>query len=124
MQQRFIYTLNPRATKLFEMIKKLTLTARQRKGLGIAVALFALYTLAGFFLVPAVLRYKLPDMIRDATGRDSSIAAAAFHPFLLRVKLQGFELKEKNGAAFGIPSLLEFRVSARVLNGKASNLRA
>ncbi|MGR8932826.1 MAG: DUF748 domain-containing protein [Gammaproteobacteria bacterium] len=82
------------------MIKKLTLSARQRKGLSIIVVVAVLYTLAGFFLLPTLLRQMLPDLIRDATGRDSRIAAVAFDPYRLNLQLQGFELQEKNGQPF------------------------
>jgi hypothetical protein len=82
------------------MIKKFALSAKPRKLLSIIAALLVLYTLAGFFVLPAVLRHQLPAMLRDATGRDSSIAAVAFHPWQLSLQLQGFELKEKSGRPF------------------------
>jgi hypothetical protein len=82
------------------MLQKISLTAKQRKWVSVITAVWVLYTLGGYWLLPAAVRYKLPDIIREATGRDSSIAAVAFDPYEFSVRLQGFELKEKNGAPF------------------------
>lgn len=82
------------------MIKKLTLTLRQRKWLSVIAIVAVLYTLAGFFLVPAIARHLLPDLIRGATGRDSDIGTIAFHPYHLSLQVKDFELKEKNGQPF------------------------
>lgn len=82
------------------MIKKLTLTAKQRKWLSILAVIGGVYTLAGFFLLPAVLRYMLPELLRNATGRNGGVAAVAFDPYRLNLQLRDFELQEKNGSPF------------------------
>jgi hypothetical protein len=70
------------------------------KIVSIILALIALYGLLGFVILPKILTAKLPDIIRQQTGRKASIANIAFNPFNLRCRLQGFNMQEKNGSAF------------------------
>ncbi|MGZ8153454.1 MAG: DUF748 domain-containing protein, partial [Methylovulum sp.] len=74
--------------------------ASQRKWISVIIALWVLYTLTGFFLLPAVVRYKLPDIIRKSNGRESSITAVDFDPYQFSLRLQGCEIKEKDGSSF------------------------
>lgn len=61
---------------------------------GIVCGVFIVYSLIGFFLIPAVLQWKLPEIIEQETGRKAKIAKIHFNPFLLSVSLEGFELQE------------------------------
>jgi hypothetical protein len=70
------------------------------KVLGIVGGVLIIYGLMGFYLLPAVLKAKLPEMIEQNTGRKSSVEKIEFDPFLLRFNLEGFVLQELNGQPF------------------------
>ncbi|MDO9161477.1 MAG: DUF748 domain-containing protein [Methylococcaceae bacterium] len=58
------------------------------------------YSGVGFYAAPALLKAKLPQLIREAIGRDAAVADIQFNPFKLQFSLQGFELKESNSQPF------------------------
>jgi len=62
--------------------------------------LLAVYAGAGFYIVPMVLKSKLPEIIQQETGRKAAIAKLELDPFSLRLKLQGFEMQELDGSPF------------------------
>jgi hypothetical protein len=70
--------------KLVSIIAKVLLT--------IAIVL-AVYAVAGFYIVPAVLEAKLPDMIEQQTGRKASVERIQFNPFLLVASLQNVKVQ-------------------------------
>lgn len=67
--------------------------------LTIAIVL-AVYAVIGFFIVPAVLEAKLPDIIEQQTGRKASVEQVQFNPFSLVASIRGFEVQEKNDQPF------------------------
>ena len=66
----------------------------------LACSLVAVYSLIGFFLIPAVLKWKLPEIIQQETGRKTRIEKIQFNPFLLAASLKGFEIQELQGQPF------------------------
>lgn len=58
------------------------------------------YAALGFFLLPALIKSKLPALIQQQTGRTASLASVRFDPFSVRLRLQGFELHEADGSLF------------------------
>jgi hypothetical protein len=58
--------------------------------------LLILYAIAGFFIIPAVIKAKLPEIIQEQTGRSASIEQINFNPFSLELSLQGFAMKEQD----------------------------
>jgi Domain of Unknown Function (DUF748) len=74
--------------------------ARFLKPLIITVSLVAAYAVLGFYIVPAVLKSKIPDIIQEETGRQASVANIEFNPFALIANIQGFKILEKNGKPF------------------------
>jgi hypothetical protein len=58
--------------------------------------LLVLYAIVGFFIIPAVLKAKLPEIIQEQTGRSASIEKIKFNPFSLELSLQKFAMKEKD----------------------------
>lgn len=62
--------------------------------------LLAIYVALGFYILPTLVKSKLPVLIQQQTGRNSSIATVRFDPFSLQLSLQGFELQEPNGQLF------------------------
>ncbi|WP_442498618.1 DUF748 domain-containing protein [Methylobacter sp. sgz302048] len=79
--------------------------------LAIAIVL-AVYAVAGFYVVPAVLKSKLPDIIEQQTGRKASIEKIQFNPFSLFASLEGIEVQEKNGQPFAAFDRFHFNVNA------------
>ncbi len=66
----------------------------------IAASLLGIYVAMGFYLLPALVKSKLPTLIHQQTGRKASVATVRFDPFSLQLNLQGFELQEPNGQQF------------------------
>jgi len=66
----------------------------------IAGSLLGIYILLGFFLLPMLVKSKLPTIIQQQTGRKASVATVRFDPFSLKLSLQGFALQEPNGQQF------------------------
>lgn len=68
------------------------------------LALLALYALAGFQLAPWLIRRELPQLVREAVGRDAVIGEVRFNPFTLRLQAADFELRSADNsklAGFG-----------------------
>ncbi|TRX02685.1 DUF748 domain-containing protein [Candidatus Methylobacter oryzae] len=63
-------------------------------------SLLGIYTMLGFYLLPTLVKSKLPALILQETGRNASVATVRFDPFSLRLNLQGFQLQERNGQLF------------------------
>jgi Domain of Unknown Function (DUF748) len=74
--------------------------ARFLKPLIITISLVAAYAVLGFYMVPAVLKSKIPSIIQEETGRKASIANIEFNPFALIAHIQGFKILEKSGKPF------------------------
>lgn len=65
----------------------------------LAVALL-LYTLAGFFLLPALLRWQLVKRLPGLTHRQAVVQKVKFNPYALTLSIQGLALTETNGTPF------------------------
>ena len=76
------------------MLKKLI------KPLLIGLGLVGLYALSGFYLVPYLLKTKLPALITQHTKTPATLSNAAFNPFKLELALNGFELKDAQQQSF------------------------
>lgn len=63
--------------------------------LGVIVAI---YGLSGFYLLPWLLRGKLPDLVKEQTGQTAEIREVRFNPFALELALVGFKLSTPEGA--------------------------
>ncbi len=74
--------------------------ARFLKPLIITISLVVAYAVLGFYIVPAVLKSKIPSIIQEETGRKASIANIEFNPFTLFASIQSFKIQEKNGKPF------------------------
>ena len=67
-----------------------------KKPVLIIAGLFAIYAIVGFFVIPAVIKAKLPEIIQEQTGRSSTIQQVKFNPFSLEFSLHDFAMKEKD----------------------------
>ncbi len=70
------------------------------KPLVIFFSVVLVYAVLGFYVVPAVLKAKLPDIIQQETGRKASVGKIEFNPFKLFASIQDFKILEKNGKPF------------------------
>ena len=72
----------------------------------IIVSLAVIYAIAGFYILPSVLKSKIPEIIQQETGRKASVEKIEFNPFKLLADIRGFKILEKNGKQFaGFDSL-------------------
>ncbi|WP_048441558.1 DUF748 domain-containing protein [Caenimonas sp. SL110] len=64
----------------------------------IAAGVLAAYSLAGFWLVPAVARNQLPKFGQSELARRLSVSDLQFNPFTLRLEAKDLRLDEADGA--------------------------
>ena len=69
-------------------VSRLVRILRSKTALG-AVALLVLYTLAGFFLTPYLVKRQLTELVRDDLHRQLSIDRVRFNPYTLRMVIDG-----------------------------------
>ncbi|MBE0571707.1 MAG: DUF748 domain-containing protein [Ignavibacteriaceae bacterium] len=60
-----------------------------------AVALFIIYTIAGFFIVPMIIKSEAVDYIKEEFKRDAEIESVSFNPFAFTLSVEGFKMYEK-----------------------------
>jgi hypothetical protein len=63
-------------------------------------AVFLVYTIVGFFVVPAVVKSQMLKILPGLTKRQVSVEKVKFNPFALSLTIDGFSLKETNGDVF------------------------
>ncbi|MFI3155178.1 MAG: DUF748 domain-containing protein [Methylococcaceae bacterium] len=66
----------------------------------IAGSLLGVYAVLGYYLLPTLVKSKLPAFIQQQSGRKASVATVRFDPFLLQLSLQRFELQEPGARQF------------------------
>ncbi|MDD5460364.1 MAG: DUF748 domain-containing protein [Methylococcales bacterium] len=71
-----------------------------KKPVLIAGGLLLIYAAALVYILPAVLKSKIPEIIQQETGRKSSISKIQVQPFPLSISIQGFRIEEHNGQPF------------------------
>jgi hypothetical protein len=93
------------------MKKKLSITA---------LILLAVYALAGFFLVPAILKPKLIATIEETSHRTVQIGSVSTNPFALSLTIKDFVLKDRDSAVFVSFKELYINYEARSLFSNAT----
>ncbi|MES3002304.1 MAG: DUF748 domain-containing protein [Pseudomonadota bacterium] len=78
-------------------IKPIRWTRRTRWAATAAAALI-LYSLAGFWAVPALVRHQVPRVATAELARKASIGDVRFNPFTLRLEADDIRLDEADGA--------------------------
>lgn len=63
-------------------------------------SLLIIYVATGVYILPAVLKSKIPEIIQQETGRKALISKIQVQPFPFCISLQGFEIQEHNGQPF------------------------
>jgi hypothetical protein len=74
--------------------------SRIKKPFAVAGSLLIIYVVTSAYIVPSVLKSKIPEIIQQETGRNAVIKNVQVQPFPLAVSLQGFEVQEHNGQPF------------------------
>ena len=67
-----------------------------KKALLIFGSLLAIFVFSLSFVLPQVLKTKLPEIIVETTGRKAAIADFSLTLIPLSIAIQGLEIKEKN----------------------------
>lgn len=73
---------------------------RRRKWLWRSGAAVLLYSLVGFFLIPALIKWQLRKQLPLATHRTATVRQVKFNPYALSLTVRGLALTETNGVAF------------------------
>mgnify|MGYP001770762166 FL=1 len=68
---------------------------KNNKFLKILIAVFALYSLLGFFVLPYFLKPKLQEVINQNITKQAFIQDLKFNPFTFEANLIGFKIKDK-----------------------------
>lgn len=63
----------------------------------VIAGLLALYSLAGFLLLPWLAQRHLPQYLEERLGRDVSVASLHVNPFLLQVEVRGLSVEGRHG---------------------------
>ena len=69
------------------------------KWTALSVAALLIYTLAGFFLVPWVVRNQIRDQARTRLNRDARVQDVRFNPFTLAATITGLTVADRDGTA-------------------------
>jgi hypothetical protein len=81
--------------------------------MGIGIAL-VVYTLAGFLVLPAIIKWQMLRRLAAITRRTITVQQVRLNPFALSLTIRGFTLKEPNGDA--VYSLDELYVNLQLVS--------
>jgi hypothetical protein len=71
---------------------------RWRRWLWGVAGLLAAYTLAGFWLVPLLIKHQVPKFGQTELARQATLGEVSFNPYTLRLQVQDLRLSEADGA--------------------------
>ena len=74
-----------------------SLSRRVRLALLVAAGLLVLYAVAGFLLVPAIVKSQVVRQARGRLNREATLAKVRYNPFTLEARLVGFDLRDRDG---------------------------
>jgi len=60
-------------------------------------AIFALYTIVGFFVVPLVAKHQIAAQVREVLGCEASVRWLRFNPFTFNIRARDFALADRRG---------------------------
>ena len=63
----------------------------------ICAVAFVIYTLAGFFLAPWLVRHYVPKIVKDRIKKQASIGEVRVNPYLYKVEATDFRMEELDG---------------------------
>jgi len=71
---------------------------RWKRWVAAAAGLLVAYTVAGFWLVPLVIKNQVPKFGQTELARQATISEVSFNPYTLRLEAQDLRLAEADGA--------------------------
>ena len=74
------------------------MNVRWKRWVAGAAGLLAAYTVAGFWLVPLVIKIQVPKFAQTELARQATIGEVSFNPYTLRLEAQDLHLVEADGA--------------------------
>ena len=74
------------------------MNVRWKRWVAGAAGLLAAYTVAGFWLVPLVIKIQVPKFAQTKLARQATIGEVSFNPYTLRLEAQDLHLVEADGA--------------------------
>ena len=74
------------------------LKSRGGRAAAVVAALLVLYTLAGFLLVPRIVRSLIVDNVHESLGLTAAVGAVEFNPLRLHLEIHDFSLPGADGA--------------------------
>lgn len=74
-----------------------TISRKQKIIAVVLLGAIALYAIAGFYLLPLIIRGKLPAMLIEKTGQQAQLQAVRFNPFSFEIELNGFSQSAPGG---------------------------
>lgn len=77
-----------------------TTTPRKRKLVLWLIGLFIFYTVAGFFIVPPIVRIVAVKQLSKQLGREVTIQKVSLNPFTFSAAIRGLVIKETDGQPF------------------------
>ena len=86
------------------------IASKIKKPFLIVGSLLVIYIVVGVYVLPAVLKSKIPEIIQQETGRKALISKIQVQPFPLAMSLQGFKIKELNGQPFAAFDVFYFKL--------------
>src|SRR5881409_3790998 len=78
---------------------RLSRTKHGRRARGITIALL-IYTIVGFFIVPALVKSQLLKRLPALTHRQAAVQQMKMNPYALSLTIRGLSLTETNGEPF------------------------
>jgi hypothetical protein len=82
------------ALKRFETVKS---SPRTRKAAKWTLLFIVLFTVVGFFVLPPIVKSVLLKKLSETLHRDVAIQKLTINPYMLSMKITGFEVKERDG---------------------------
>ena len=89
----------------------------------VLAALLALYAVAGFWGVPALVHWQLPRIAAKQLERPVSVGQVGFNPFLLRLRARDLRLTEADGSPLLAVAAIDADLDWRSLVRRAWTLR-
>ena len=80
-----------------QRLRRLVTTVPFLITVAVVAALAVAYTLAGFFLVPRLIRTYVPRYVQEQLKRRAEIGEVRLNPLLLKLEIKHFRLQEADG---------------------------
>lgn len=78
-----------------ETVKAVNIFRNRKKIIALVLAVVVLFTIAGFFIIPPVLRYILIKKLSENLHRKVSIEKIQLNPYALSLRIKGFKILER-----------------------------